>query len=944
MTPRPRRVSIIVVLLLVISGPALAQPLDIWRHLLHTESLAEPLDAEAVHFSSWARNGGNSDLGWYYGVDSHGWKIICDMDGPGVLTDFWWHKFPADPAWRWRIYVDNLTTALIDTSILQLCGHVPPFTFPVADSSSNGFFSYVPIPFQSHLRITFSGQSSIYYHVTAHRYPAGTIVEPFTFPPTDDYLVRLDSLRARMLSPADPIFLDNPTDNFGGQLTLGAGQSHSWTFDGSGMTRRILLRLPTHPQSVLESFWVRIYADAYPFPDLDGPASELFGQPLGWHAYASLLTGTRGDTMYLNLPVFFDSHLRLEMTNGTSSGLSAGLWAEVIARDPTGIPPFRARAQYHEQNPTIEWELYEYANFTGAGNYVGSLFDTQQDDPHVLEGDEMFWFNSQSIPAWHGTGTEDYFKGGRYWYPAYAQLPEHGCIVYLGDSAAAYHWHLNDALPFTSSLRGATEVGRFGQMTGHYRTMAFAYVQPEAWHILDADGSHSSSPNEAIRIVGRGLVPGSVATDVAMGSSPAPVIGGSAQVNPDSLLDFTVAAPESLPSGTYSISLVLEEDPIVICPDWRHEAHPYFTFTPLRDDLDTCVFTTDTIEVAGHGFPIGAIVNLVAASIALPWTTPAPTVDSLGRLHGFCTIPELLPAGDLTLSALIDGETVAIPEHLLKNRDFYRLELETMNQVSGLRFREECVWDYAASNNTDPWGRDCVRMLQGTGIGSYSVLNFYYPASGICHLDYFWVVCPAGAKMRTTIDTLTNLSEFNSYASIPSGRWVRSDTVSSEPFYLSAGWHTFRVEIVGRDSLAHDWQGILDQILFVTHSEPVSPPTFPDRIRDLTIIAHDSLMELHWSRVTSDSLGNPLEPDGYDIYTTSTLDSDFVFLGSVPASDSVYVDSQSLLDESPSMRFYRVVAVLEEQGGAQRRMSPHERNAPGIQLSKRKPAAAVRPK
>ncbi len=907
------RVSLTIVALSLLAQGLFAQQRDIWQHFLHTEALAWALDAEAVHFSSWARNGGNSDLGWYYGTDSHGWKIICDMDGPGVLTDFWWHKYPASPSWRWRIYVDDTTTALIDTSILQLTGYVPPFTTPLADSSSNGFFSYVPIPFQNHLRITFSGQTTIYYHVTAHRYPPGTTVESFTFPPSADYLAHLDSLRQRFLNPSQPIFLPDPTATFGGQLSLPASATQSWIYDGSGMTRRILFRLPVHPQSVLENFWVRVYTDGYPFPDLDGPVSELFAQPLGWHNYTSLLTGTRSDTLYLNLPVFFNSHLRLEMMNSTGVAQTAGLWAEVIERAPSENPPFRARAQYHEENPTTEWELYEYANFTGAGNYVGSLFDTQQDDPHVLEGDEMFWFDGQSIPAWHGTGTEDYFKGGRYWYPAYAQLPLHGCIAYLGDSAAAYHWHLNDALPFNSSLRGATEVGRFGQMTGHYRTMAFAYVEPERWRILDADGSNSSSPNELMRIVGRRLIPGSVATDITIGDVPTSVVGGSAQVNADSLLDVTIAAPETLQSGTYPISLIVEQDTMVIWPNWRHESSPFFSFIPLRDDFDTCVFTTDTLEITGHGFPLGATVSLVAASFSLPWTSPAPIVDSLGCLHGLCTIPELLPAGDHTLIAQINGVPVAFSARPLKNRDFYRLELETMDQASGLRFREECVWDYAASNNTDPWGRDCVRMLQGTGIGSYSTLNFYYPVSSNCHLEYFWVVCPAGAILRTKIDTLTSLSAYNSYAPIPWGRWVRSDTVRSDLFYLSAGWHSFRIEIAGRDSLATDWQGILDQILFV-QATPVDPvPSIPDRVRNLTLAVRDSLVELRWNHVRTDTLGQPIQPSHYRIFAAPSLDSAFTFFAEIPATDSVYRDS-TLANPELLQRFYQVIAILPEQG------------------------------
>jgi hypothetical protein len=44
-----------------------ARSYDFWTHMLHSEALLDTLPFEVRHFSSWARNGSDSDMGWYQG-------------------------------------------------------------------------------------------------------------------------------------------------------------------------------------------------------------------------------------------------------------------------------------------------------------------------------------------------------------------------------------------------------------------------------------------------------------------------------------------------------------------------------------------------------------------------------------------------------------------------------------------------------------------------------------------------------------------------------------------------------------------------------------------------------------------------------------------------------------------------------------------------------------
>lgn len=110
---------------------------DFWTHMLHGEALLDTLPFQVRHFSSYARNGGNSDLGAYYGTATGTWRILCDVSGPGVLAEIWYTKQPLPDSCRIRIFIDDTLTAVIDTSAKRLCGRVPPFVEPLADSAFN---------------------------------------------------------------------------------------------------------------------------------------------------------------------------------------------------------------------------------------------------------------------------------------------------------------------------------------------------------------------------------------------------------------------------------------------------------------------------------------------------------------------------------------------------------------------------------------------------------------------------------------------------------------------------------------------------------------------------------------------------------------------------------------------------------------------------------------
>jgi hypothetical protein len=114
------------------------------------------------------------------------------------------------------------------------------------------------------------------------------------------------------------------------------------------------------------------------------------------------------------------------------------------------------------------------ANLTGGrGHFVG--VSTNMSNPIAvaedlgwavttsgfMEGDYVAHVDGQSDPTLNGTGTEDYFNGGFYFYGTFAS-PLHGSLlVDKSDKArySAYRWHVTDYVPFKQSFVLTAEHG-----------------------------------------------------------------------------------------------------------------------------------------------------------------------------------------------------------------------------------------------------------------------------------------------------------------------------------------------------------------------------------------------------------------------------------------------------------------------------------------------------
>lgn len=806
-----------------------AQTSDYWHNLLHRESLCNNINATAIHASSYAVNGSNEDYRGFVGTDTDGCKILCEFDGPGVISHIWCTYKPLVETKRLKIYVDDMSIPVIDTPIVNLFGNVEPFIPPLAMTINHSRFSDVPIPFNSRIKITMTG-AYLYYEVLGETFSSDSTIESFSLTPSATYTARLDSLRDLFNNPHVPALSDQFATVFSGSDLVSADDaSDVLTVNTSGICRRLLLMLDSHVQQVQESTTVQVYVDNYPLPVMSGPVSSLFGAGLGWRPYESSLTGMSGDSVYINLPLPFRSSLRVEVMNYCSESHAVAISAEVVELPQVEVPPLRLSAVYSEALPNLPWKLYAACDTGSSGNFLG-MFWEMQDTPHpVLEGDVRIYINGESDPMYPGTGTEDFFNGAFFWsnedgQPTPFQMPLHGMLrLYSGD-AAAYRWLLTNPIRFDNGVRMTMEVGAYAQLQGFYRTTSWMYRRIPKWTVVDASGDECSTMGEALQIFGYGLIPGSEATELRFGGFVLDELEGSTTVNSDSVIHFTVYAPSG-GDGSYELIALLGGELDTVYSDWTHKSIPQLYFTPRNADADSFVFIGDTLSVSLHGLSPGAAASITASGISLPWLNSDSLADGAGSISGYVTIPGGLPEGDWELRGSSAGFPDAVADYPLRYRDFYRLEFENLAVASweGYKYRYHWAPDYELYGSTDPWGHDVVRLLDAVQPGDSITFRMNILESGVYRAYYFLAHNTASAIVSIFINDELD-AVFDTYLPMQSGKIARTDTIPGQIRSISAGEHLVTLSVTDKNPSSTDYNIWADQLVIERYDS--NPPDF----------------------------------------------------------------------------------------------------------------------
>lgn len=175
------------------------------------------------------------------------------------------------------------------------------------------------------------------------------------------------------------------------------------------------------------------------------PAGDFFGHAWGKPAAEGCLLGTQENTHYRYLPMPFDRSARIELVSLREAGLAVAVRGEVLTADAPRRPwEGKLRAAWRREDPRTEGRPFTSIETKGRGHVVGLILQAQgPESGHsaFFEGEDQSTTDGEL--AIHGTGSEDFFNGGRYDVPGRwggrRCVPLRGCLAYqrhLGRSGA----------------------------------------------------------------------------------------------------------------------------------------------------------------------------------------------------------------------------------------------------------------------------------------------------------------------------------------------------------------------------------------------------------------------------------------------------------------------------------------------------------------------------
>jgi hypothetical protein len=431
-----------------------------------------------------------------------GYLVVSDDNGPGIVSRSLFAVGTVSPLSgadvtfeeeRVRVYVDDLITPVYDGRLADWRnGTAPPFVPPLTTWTSGSLVSYMPISYQSKLRIMLDNLSltSAYYH----RIEILSGTEASSFSPRSsgsvDVAGALEGYRRQARGmEGKQTWVDQ---------SLEIAPSHAVNIldaIGPGTIEVVRLTLATVEISDLRGLSLRFQWDDQSAPAVDLSLASLFGAHQSLASFDTIPMSARVDgtqtELTLSLPMPFASRASVLLSN--QGARSVPLRVEIAG---SAMLPAREwghlHASWHEQTDSFApGGRYVVADLHGRGKYVGTMmFVRGRADPEAaisspfnfLEGDDRTIVDGVTSK---GTGTEDVFDGGWYFIDGRYDRPFSALIEKTSDDATGVgsvsmlRWNvLANAIPFQDSFRLDFEYGANQPETAiSYASVAFYYLR-----------------------------------------------------------------------------------------------------------------------------------------------------------------------------------------------------------------------------------------------------------------------------------------------------------------------------------------------------------------------------------------------------------------------------------------------------------------------------------
>jgi hypothetical protein len=449
--------------------------------------------------SSYDRSGGNSDG---FGASNYLYtegdrKVLLDVEGPGVIYRMWFTGFDPNDAYI-KVYFDGESSPRLFEKLGDVvAGTNAPFWAPLAGNqevSSGGCYSYLPLPFAKSIKVVSNGAGfAFFYHLGYHLFDPGTVIETWTGDEDPAAVIDLWKNAGRNPVPAEG------TDFASGVVELPAGETGTLaSLAGPRELTAIRVRIPgvdgeagEAAAAVLNGMRLQIRWDGEETPSVDAPLGSFFAMgEFGAYPTRALPAGMdESGAMYAFFPMPFEKSAAVDLTNGAAGPVLA-LEYEIAHRPFSGsfagVGYFKT--SFRAETPTTEGTDILILDTEGSGRFLGVVESMKgPENRSYLEGDERIYVDGGRSPAFHGTGTEDFYSAGWYFSKGLFSLPMHGNTAHIPgpeDRTAAYRFLLHDAIPFRTHIRVSIEHGPQNDVAEDVFTLAYYYHRPEPAMIL----------------------------------------------------------------------------------------------------------------------------------------------------------------------------------------------------------------------------------------------------------------------------------------------------------------------------------------------------------------------------------------------------------------------------------------------------------------------------
>ncbi len=406
--------------------------------------------------------------------------VIFDQEGPGCVYRIWIRYMPMTPDRIIHFYFDYESEPRVSETIGNLfSGSLSPFLTPIvgdAATSSGGYYGYLPLPFEQHLKISLEGGIEA-HQVLYHQYPPDTEISTFTGLTVPSAIVEQWTNTG-----------SDPKSTIGNitvieQTTIQPDQTETiFSYTGEGSITGIKLQPNPNTLSSVESLILQFYWDGSAIPQTECSLGSFFGSSLGPATVDALPVGIEGDEYYCFFPMPFWEDVRLEIFN-SSIFTTVDVSYEITYK----TNPYPEESGYFSvfQRTLQETPLGEdmiFADLSGHGQLAGiivTLVSPYGQDG--VRGDLRCYTDQFNMPILQGTDFDGDFNVGDYFGTGVFSLPVHGVPVFEAagmNSMSAYRFFLGDLLPFARSIRLSAEHGHANRYNFEYASVVYAYMKP----------------------------------------------------------------------------------------------------------------------------------------------------------------------------------------------------------------------------------------------------------------------------------------------------------------------------------------------------------------------------------------------------------------------------------------------------------------------------------